>query len=151
MFFLKISTFDNPRCMAWNQKPSGIYHQFITICCYECDWRTSADDDSWGEVSEDSDVDDYVPRQRGKPSKQTAFPLPPMSFALVPVQHPGSLGYKQTPPKNAKRKDYLRRKTKPVFHPAKVIHSSLAVLNLNWKVLSLDKRCSTYLWSKPWA
>lgn len=82
--------------------------------------RTSADDDSWGEGTDDSDIEDYVPRQKGQVLQQPNYPLPPMSFALVPVQYPGSLGYVQSPPKQAKRKDHLRRKPRQSYETKKV-------------------------------
>lgn len=106
------------------------------------------DDDSWGEASEDSDVEDFVPRQKGQGSKQPAFPLPPMSFALVPVQYPGSVGYKQTPPKNAKRKDYLRRKTKPGFYQNKV--KSNAKLNQFVYNIAMTFECQYAMMQCTW-
>lgn len=70
------------------------------------------DDDSWGEGSEYSDDDMNYPSKSTKDTQQPTYPLPPMSFALVPVQHPGSLGYRTTPPKQAKHTNHLQRKTR---------------------------------------
>lgn len=74
--------------------------------------RTAEDDDSWGEESEASDEDAYNYKSNHLDTKQPNFPLPPMSFALVPVQHPGFLNKEPVKKPHLRKNDGIGSKSK---------------------------------------
>ena len=65
-----------------------------------------SDDDSWGDVSDNSDEEYYLNSDK---KGADGFPLPPMSFALVPVQHPGFLSNKKSADKRTKKRENLKK------------------------------------------
>lgn len=76
-----------------------------------------SDDDSWGRASDNSDEEAYLTASEQATHNQAGYPLPPMSFALVPVQHPGFLANKK-PGKQVRSKNQAKGKTK-FTHPVR--------------------------------